>query len=130
MDFEHFERGYLLPNGCKDLIDVIKLHAQCQTKSLLGSKANIFINPKPKIFLKPGSQPLTQPVQNKGEVLIPESTNASQLAALLGQQTSKILADAMHLGVFATPSQTLSFEVISKIARKYGFSAKSQSSGT
>src|SRR6516164_8645979 len=25
MSFEHFERGYLLPKGCKDLIDVIGL---------------------------------------------------------------------------------------------------------
>ncbi len=24
MSFEHFERGYLLPKGCKDLIDVIR----------------------------------------------------------------------------------------------------------
>ena len=130
MDFEHFERGYLLPNGCKDLIDVIKLHAQRETKSFLHLKANIFIKPKPKVFLKPDSQPLIQPVPNKGELLIPEPANASQLAALLGQQTSRILADAMLLGVFATPGQTLSFEVISKIARKYGFSAKSQSPGT
>jgi|ERR1051326_373734 hypothetical protein len=25
MSFEHFERGYLLPKGCKDLIDVMRL---------------------------------------------------------------------------------------------------------
>lgn len=35
MSFEHFERGYLLPKGCKDLIDVIR------------------ISPHAKIFLKP-----------------------------------------------------------------------------
>ena len=35
MSFEDFERGYLLPKGCKDLIDVIRLP------------------PHSKIFLKP-----------------------------------------------------------------------------
>lgn len=123
MDFEHFERGYLLPNGCKDLIDVINLQAQPEAKIFFQPKPSIFIKPK-KVFLKPLWQPPIQPTPNKGELLIPGPANASQLAALLGQETSRILADAMLLGVFATPSQTLSFEVISKIARKYGFSAK------
>jgi transcription elongation factor Elf1 len=31
MSFEHFERGYLLPVGCKDLMDVIELQAQPKT---------------------------------------------------------------------------------------------------
>jgi len=31
MGFENFERGYLLPKGCKDLIDVIRLPPESQT---------------------------------------------------------------------------------------------------
>jgi len=123
VDFEHFERGYLLPNGCKDLIDVIKLQAQCETKVFFKPNAKFFLKAKPKIFLKPLSQPLTQPPQNKGELLITEPANASQLAEVLAQPISHIIADAMQLGVFATPNQSLSFEVISKIALKYGFTA-------
>ena len=50
MSFEHFERGYLLPLGCKDLIDVIELQAQ----------------PEPKIFLRP-EKPLFMAVCSKCE---------------------------------------------------------------
>jgi hypothetical protein len=108
MSFEHFERGYLLPNGCKDLIDAMKLQAK----------------PQAKIFLKPASAPANQPPAVKGDLLVPEHTTAKQLADLLGQKPFKIIADAMELGIFATVNQSLGFEAISEIARKYGYVAK------
>ncbi len=108
MGFEHFERGYLLPTGCRDLIDAIKLKAE----------------PQPKIFLKPPSAPAEQLPALKGDLMVSEPTTVKQLAALLGEKPFKIIADAMELGVFATVNQTLSFEAISRIARKYGFIAK------
>src|SRR5689334_5454556 len=108
-------------------MDVIKLQAQCETKVFFKPNAKFFLKPKLKIFLKPLSQPLTQPPQNKGELLITEPANASQVAELLAQPTSRIIADVMQLGVFATPSQSLSFEVISKIALKYGFTVRRKS---
>jgi len=43
MGFEHFERGYLLPAGCKDLMDVIKVQAQRETKILLKPEKPLFM---------------------------------------------------------------------------------------
>jgi hypothetical protein len=109
MSFEHFERGYLLPKGCKDLIDVIKLHAM----------------PQPKVFIKPGLPPVPKQLPPaKGALLVSQNMTVKQLAILLGQKPFEIIADAMELGIFANVNQTLSFEAISQIARKYGYTAK------
>ncbi len=94
MSFENFERGYLLPNGCKDLIDAIKL------------------------------QEKQQPPAIKGDLLVSEHSTPRELADLLGQKPFKIIADALDLGIFATVNQSLGFEAISQIARKYGYIAK------
>src|SRR5437016_1995932 len=108
MSFENFERGYLLPKGCKDLIDVINLQAM----------------PHAKIFLKPASPPPKQPPTMKGDLLVSEHTTVRQLATLLGQKPFEIIADAMELGVFANVNQPLAFEAISQIAWKYGYTAR------
>lgn len=108
MSFEHFERGYLLPKGCKDLIDAKKIQAE----------------PQAKVFLKPVSAPPKQPPAVKGDLLVPEHATAKQLADLLGQKPFKIIADVMELGIFATVNQSLGFEAISEIARRYGYIAK------
>ena len=108
MNFEHFERGYLLPKGCKDLIDVINLGVVSQSK----------------IFLKPASIPPKKPAPMKGDLLVLKDTTVRQLATLLGQKPFEIIADAMELGIFANVNQPLSFEAIAQIAAKYGFTAK------
>jgi hypothetical protein len=108
MEFENFERGYLLPRGCKDLIDVINLQT----------------TPTTKVFLKPGSAPPNQPPAMKGELLVSEHATVKELAALLGQKPFKILADAMQLGLFVTINQPLGFKAIFQIAAKYGYTAK------
>ena len=108
MEFENFERGYLLPRGCKDLIDVI----------------NVEETPAAKIFLRPGSEPPSEPPTMKGEVLVSEHATIKELAALLGQKPFKVLADAMEFGVFVTLNQPLGFKAIFQIAAKYGYTAK------
>ena len=105
-NFESFERGYLLPKGCKDLIDVISLQAQ----------------PKVKMLSKPlasHQQPAT-----KGELLVSEHATVRELAAQLGQKPFKIIADLMQLGVFATVNQSVGFEAISQLVGQYGYVAK------
>jgi len=104
MSFEQFERGYLLPKGCKDLIDAIKLKAKPPAKT--------------------GLRPQKQPPEIKGDLSVSEHTTVRQLAALLGEKPFKIIADAMELGTFATVDQPLVFGVITQIARKYGYTAK------
>lgn len=64
MSFAHFERGYLLPAGCKDLVDVIKLQAQPETKIFLKPEKPLFMavcsNCEAKCFVRvpnPGPKP-------------------------------------------------------------------------
>src|SRR5215831_13101253 len=135
MSFEHFERGYLLPNGCKDLIDVIRLQGPPRTEISLKplplnlghfSKLSLAKLQK-KIFLKPVWTPPKQPPMTKGDLLVSNHTTVRELAALLGQKPFKIIADAMELGIFANVTQPLGFEVVSQIAAKYGYTAKRNS---
>jgi Translation initiation factor IF-2, N-terminal region len=109
MDFEHFERGYLLPKGCRDLIDVINLFPE---------KRN------PTIFLKAVSTPSGPEPQISGDLLVSEPITVGELASLLKQEPFKIIADLMKFGFFATVNQCLGFEAVSQVARKYGYIAK------
>jgi hypothetical protein len=99
MNADYSKRDYLLPNGCKDLIDVITLQR-------LGT-ANA---------LTPPGQPT--------ELMVSNPISVGQLAALLGQEQTRILADLMQLGVFASVDQLLNFDTVCKVAQNYGFSAK------
>jgi hypothetical protein len=96
---DYGKRDYLLPEGCKDLIDTIKLRG-----------------------LGPAGGPAApgQPT----ELLISEPILVNQLAALLGQDVQRIIADLMQVGVFAKADQPLDFEAISKVVRRYGLTAK------
>jgi hypothetical protein len=131
-EHDFMQRGYLLPEGCKDLIDVLKQPMQPPSRqpARLVDISNLkqlaeFLK---LIKFKP-QQP--QPVLQSpaplppiiGEIVITDQTPASKLAALLGQKLFQIIADVMELGVFATATQPLSFEIISRVARKYGFMA-------
>ena len=124
MEHDYMQRGYLLPEGCKDLIDVLKRKP----------KREYYLLPKlPNQFaqlpigygtmIKPRKQPDPLPPV-KGEIIIPAQTTVSQLAALLSRKPFRIIADLIQMGVFANVWQLLGFEAISRVARKYGFIAK------
>ena len=117
MSFEHFERGYLLPKGCKDLIDVIGLHAESK---LFFKLPSVHSKPQTGISLKPSSPAPAM----KGDLFVSDNITVKELAALLGQKAFKIIADTMELGIFANVSQPLSFKAVSQIAEKYGYTAK------
>ena len=99
MNSDYGKRDYLLPRGCKDLIDTM--------------------NPS---SLGPAGGPAApgQPT----ELLISEPILVNQLAALLGQDVPSIIADLMQTGVFAKADQLLDFEALSGVVRKYGLTAK------
>jgi hypothetical protein len=135
MENEYMKRGYLLPPGCKDLNDVIKLKEQ-QAQSLFYHLPQL-----PKVYdtaLKPSSLAQmfkaqdTTPTPGKtleplppviGELVIPPHTTVKKLAALLGQKPFVIVGDLMKLGMFATVDFLLDFKTISKVARMHGFTA-------
>ena len=105
--FEHFERGYLLPKGCKDLIDVINVQSQR----------------KPAICLKPVSKAASHTLLNE-DLLLFTPVTVGELASVLKQKPFKIIADLMQLGFFATVNQCLGFDAIFQIARRYGYAAE------
>ena len=124
MEHDYMKRGYLLPEGCKDLIDVLK-RKQKRVHYLFPKLPKQFAQ-LPKGYgtmIKSLKQPAPLPPV-KGEITIPAQTTVAQLAALLSQKPFRIVADLMQLGVFASVKQLLGFETISRIARKYGFIAK------
>ncbi|HWV98050.1 MAG TPA: translation initiation factor IF-2 N-terminal domain-containing protein [Candidatus Acidoferrum sp.] len=124
MEYDFMKRGYLLPEGCKDLIDVLKLKQKFAPDQLVRLPEQHGQLPKGHgMMIKPRKQTAAlTPV--KGEVLIPDQVSVAQLAALLSQKPLVIIADLMQLGVFASVWQLLGFETISRIARKYGYIAR------
>jgi hypothetical protein len=106
MEPDDFRKGdYLLPEGCKDLIDVLKLKPE-QRPKLQWRKRNSDLPPI------------------GGRVIIPAQTPALQLAALLNQKPSRIIADVIQLGISVTVEQQLDFWIIFIVARRHGFIAE------
>jgi len=126
MENDYMRRGYLLPEGCKDLNDVLKQKQKREHYQLpmLPNKFGQFAEGKSfGALIKPRKQgaPLP-PVQ--GEIVVSAETTVSKLATLLRQKPILIIVDLMQMGVFARAWQLLGFETISRVARKYGFIAK------
>jgi hypothetical protein len=117
MNFENFERGYLLPKGCKDLIEVIGLRAHSK---ILLKLPLLHSNAQTGTSAKPASPAPAM----KGDVFVSDQTTVKELAALLREEAFKIIADAVQLGIFATLNQPLGFKAISQIVQKYGYTAK------
>ncbi len=120
------ERGYLLPEGCKDLNDVLKLKQKLLRESCKGLINVGKLNPKSrKCETRQQSQHHLVPLPPiVGEIVVPAQASALQLAELLGHKVFVIIADLMELGVFATAKQPLDFKAISTVARKHGYIAK------
>src|SRR5579872_2993301 len=125
---DYSKRDYLLSEGCKDLIDVIRLEQRkeqvWQVKKLqLGLSANTLLPRDIEEIAKkkglgdfPGVPP---PISGTIEVSGP--VTVKKVAELVGEKPFKIIADLMQIGVFATLNQVLNFEAIEKVARKYGY---------
>ncbi len=105
MENEYMKRGYLLPEGCKDLIDVSKSKAQHK--------------PMPT---KPSPPTPLPPIT--GEMIVSAQMTVSELATARTQKPFKIIADLMELGIFVTVKHQLDFNTITRVVRKYGFTAK------
>jgi hypothetical protein len=109
MENEFMKRGYLLPDGCKDLSDVANLkQRRASDPSALGLLA-------PKKFVP--LPPITK------QVFIPPQTTVKKLAALLDLKPFEIVGDLMKLGVFPMTDFLLDFKTISEVARMHGFLA-------
>jgi hypothetical protein len=108
MENEFMKRGYLLPDGCKDLTDVAKFKAKQDLPHVALALTWRPPNPLPAVTR---------------QVFIPPDTTVKKLAALLGQKPFEIIGDLMQLGMFATVDEVLEFTAISAVARLHGFEA-------
>ena len=85
---------------------------------------NLGVPHKPTIWLKPVSGLASQMPLSTENLPLSVPVVVGQLASALKQKPFKIIADLMQLGVFATANQCLGFEVVSRIALKYGYVAE------
>src|SRR5262245_7048342 len=100
MENEYMKRGFLLPEGCKNLADA------------------------PKYKVKPSlpTSGVLPPIV--GELIVPPQMTVRELATVLAEKPFRIIADLMSLGIFANVNQQIDFDLISGVMRKYGFIAK------
>ena len=138
MYYDYNKRSYLLPPGCKDLIDLLRLEEQkkgstIQLPMLPGLKGGeIFIagtqeilgpwKLKKKKSKEPADELLNTP--SIREVIIPDQILVRELAKIAGQKPFKIIADLMEIGVFPNVTQMIGFEAASRVLKKYGIVAK------
>jgi hypothetical protein len=115
---EFMKRGYLLPDGCKDLTDAMKLQQPLPLKSLP------LISSQAVEALKQWKSMGTVPPNIQGVVMIPGQITVLKLAAAVGKKPSYIMAELMKMGYLAAPEHQLSFETAATLARKCGFLAK------
>jgi len=142
-------RGYLLPPGCKDLIDAMNLKAvlpgspgrsgfidfsyltpqvvklmQKLSPKQLDHLLEAFIKGKLQtVYLPHSPQSAAGLTPMTGQIVVPSETTAAQLAPLLGLKPFQVVADVLELGLYVTAKEPLSFEIISSVARKHGFLA-------
>lgn len=117
------KRGYLLPQGCKDLNDVLKLKQKRELSQLpYLSELPVASGAPSGATLEAWVMPPSLPPVT-GEIVVPPRTTVKKLAALLGKKPFEIIGDLMQFGMFATADFLLDFDTISRIARKYGLTA-------
>lgn len=134
---EQYQRSYLLPPGCKDLIDVLRLQElaqQTELPPLLSGQAPItgaetfsqvwnldqkklkpsFPFPDPGFFL---------------EIQLGETVSVQFLASVLGRPPVQIVSDLMELGVAVNSDGQVSFDEAANVLHKYGLRARKRKAG-
>lgn len=137
MYYDYNKRSYLLPPGCKDLIDLLKLEEHKKRLStqlpplpglpgiVKGETSYEIFGPwklKKKKAKEPADQSLSIP--SIREVAIADEILVMELAKIAGQKPFKIIADLMEIGIFANVTQKIGFEAASRVLKKYGILAK------
>src|SRR4051794_27091836 len=95
---DYGKRDYLLPAGCKDIVDALKLQKKGK--------------PRPDIA-SVGAQ----------VVHIPSRIDMANLASLLSRRPGQIASDLVDLGVNPFGNPELTFDVSAALAAIYGFVA-------
>lgn len=110
MDHDYAKRGFLLPEGCNDLVDVFKFQNPESCAVLLDVRArSTHCELMPQIL---------------GELAIREPITVQELAALVGQHPSRVIGDLLDISIYSSVATEVRFGAASKVARRYGFKAK------
>jgi len=112
MENEYMRRGFLLPEGSKNVIHIA--HLKAEPSEILKR-----LDPVPT-FMDPtkASVPFAPPMR---QIFVPPDTTVKKLAALVGQRPFTVICDLAQAGKFVSVDDVLEFNVISALARKYGF---------
>ena len=136
MYYDYNKRSYLLPPGCKDLIDLLRLEEQKRQSSIqlpFLQSGDMFIASTEDILapwkLKKGKpkEPESAPAGSETflrEVAIPDEVLILELAQIAGQKPFRIIADLMEIGIFANVKQKVGFEAAARVLKKHGIIAK------
>ncbi len=103
--YDYSKRDYLLPAGCKNLIDVLN-------------------QPTPRELRHEWPFQAQPTVDLLCEVWVPEQVTIGELSHLLGLKPFRIIACLMDLEKFKNFNETLEFEVAAKVSLQFGFKAK------
>jgi hypothetical protein len=106
MFYDYSKRDCLLPQGCKDLIDVLRLQQPKPAQERV-----------PETILGKKSPPITQ------YVTLPSSVSVKKLIELAGKKPFCIIADLMDLGVFENIGGSVTFDIAARVLRCYGIAA-------
>ena len=113
---DFMKRGFLLPEGCKDLTDVYwKVEAQGTSKPQTPHSQGKIVHPKP---------------QKKPVVHLPSSVTARDLAIALGAKLPVIIRVLKQMKIFRSVDQKIPFYCAAKVAAKCGFQASKRSSAS
>jgi hypothetical protein len=141
MENEFMKRDYLLPDGCKDLMDVLKLKEQKHSSESWQTTAEFMQNYYAEI-----EDILAALPPNKEEIIIPKQMSLHQLGQLLTEKSYKsgnlekegcevgmisykpyaplVFRDLKKMGLCKNANDMLDFETISKVLAKYGVTCK------
>jgi hypothetical protein len=108
-------RGYLLPSGCKDLIDVLKSNAKKSASIQVGASSPI------KLTIPLKSKPKGKPLPS---VFLSNTVVVKELASALGIKLYRLIDFLKEMKVFTSVNQRIPFYMAAKVAKHFGFLAQ------
>lgn len=119
-------RGGLLPEGCKDLLDVIRQKEREGKETTSAIVAELLEALKKEVAQGKMAMGTLANLPVPGSVIeIGPEITVMDLAAKVGRKPFQIMAVLITMQVFVTNmTKTIEFEVAEKIARQFGFEVR------
>lgn len=102
---------FLLPDGCKDLIDVLRL----QLKRQVGAWPS-----QPAAVSSPGSSAKVRPPM----VILPDPVTVRDLATALHLKPFQVIGFLLDFNIFSTINGSIKFSIARIVCARYGVLAK------